>query len=228
MRFVPITHFHGGNMKKSIRIVPAVLTEDPASLKVMLEQAADYTDFVQIDIMDGVFVPSHSITWKDILPIRKQPQWEVHLMIKNPEKEFANYQKAGTGKVVFHFEATKEHQKVIQTARNLKLKVGMAINPETTITQVMPLLDSIDSVLFMSVHPGFYGAKFLPEVLDKVRELHHLKPSLLLSIDGGINENNLLEVAKTGVQEICVGSGIFRQADPAAAYRKLTALVNKR
>jgi ribulose-phosphate 3-epimerase len=213
-------------MQKSIRIVPAVLTDDPASLKSMLEKAAEYTDFVQIDIMDGVFVPSSSIGWQDILAVKKQPGWEAHLMIKNPEKEFANYKKAGTGKVVFHFEAAPEPQKVIQTARSLKLKVGLAINPETTLSQVMPLLDSVDSVLFLSVHPGFYGAKFLSEVLDKVRELHRLKPSLLLSIDGGINENNLLEVAKTGVQEICVGSGIFRQADPAAAYRKLTAQVN--
>ena len=214
-------------MKKSIRIVPAVLTDDPLILKSMLEKAADYTDFVQIDIMDGVFVPSRSIGWQDILPIRKQPQWEAHLMINNPEKEFANYQKAGAGKVIFHFEATREYQKVIQAARSLKLKVALAINPETTLPQIMPLLDAVDSVLFLSVHPGFYGAKFLPDVLDKVKELHHIKPALRLSIDGGINENNLLEVAKTGVQEICVGSGIFRQSDPAEAYRKLAALVNK-
>ena len=214
-------------MKKSIRIVPAVLTDNPAILKTMLEKAADYTDFVQIDIMDGVFVPSHSISWKDILPIRKQPQWEAHLMIKNPEKEFANYQKAGASKVIFHYEATQDHKKVIQVARSLKLKVALAINPETTLAQVMPLLDAVDSVLFLSVHPGFYGAKFLPEVLDKIKELHRIKPALMLSIDGGINENNLLEVTKSGVREICVGSGIFRQPDPAEAYRKLTTVVNK-
>ena len=215
-------------MKKSIRIVPAVLTDDPLILKSMLEKTADYTDFVQIDIMDGVFVTSRSIGWQNILPIRKQPQWEAHLMINNPEKEFANYQKAGAGKVIFHFEATREHQKVIQAARSLKLKVALAVNPETTLPQIMPLLDAVDSVLFLSVHPGFYGAKFLPDVLDKVKELHQIKSALRLSIDGGINENNLLEVARTGVQEICVGSGIFRQSDPAEAYRKLTTMVNKR
>ena len=80
--------------------------------------------------------------------------------------------------------------------------------------------------MFLSVNPGFYGAKYIPEVLNKVRELHQLRPDLLLSIDGGINEKNLLEVAASGVTEICVGSGIFRQPDPAVAYRKLNAMVN--
>jgi ribulose-phosphate 3-epimerase len=215
-------------MTRNVRIVPAVLTEDPQELTRMLQKAADYTDFVQIDIMDGVFVPSRSITWRDIEKISPRPGWEVHLMVQSPEKEFAHYQKAGAVKTVFHFEATTQPEKVIATARALGLKVGMAINPETAVATVLPLTGKLDSILFLSVNPGFYGAKYIPEVLDKIVELHRLRPDLLLSIDGGINEKNLLEVAATGVSEICVGSGIFRQSDPAAAYRKLTELVNRR
>jgi ribulose-phosphate 3-epimerase len=214
-------------MPKMIRIVPAVLTKDPTELAKMLNYAASYTDFVQIDIMDGQFVPSLSITWRDILPVTPKPGWEVHLMIKSPETELANYQKAGAMKAVFHFEATDDPEKVIRTARQIGIKIGMAINPETTIATVLPLMDKVDSLLFLSVQPGFYGAKYIPEVLDKVRELRLLKPNLLLSIDGGMNENNLREAAAAGVNEICVGSGIFRQPDPAAAYRKLTNMVNE-
>jgi ribulose-phosphate 3-epimerase len=213
-------------MTPKIRIVPAVLTEDPQDLTRMLQYAVTYTDFVQIDIMDGQFVPSRSITWQDIQKVTPRPGWEVHLMVKSPEKALANYQKAGAIKAVFHYEATSQREAVIATARKLGIKIGMAINPETSVTTILPLADKVDSILFLSVNPGFYGAKYIPEVLNKVRELHQLRPFLLLSIDGGINEKNLLEVAASGVREICVGSGIFRQPDPAVAYRKLNAMVN--
>jgi ribulose-phosphate 3-epimerase len=213
-------------MTRTIRIVPAVLTEDPLDLAKMLNYAVQYTDFVQIDIMDGQFVPSRSITWQDIQKVSPRPGWEVHLMVKSPEKELVNYRNAGAVKAVFHFEATAQPEIVISTARKLAIKVGMAINPETSVAAILSLADQVDSVLFLSVNPGFYGAKYIPEVLNKVRELHRLRPNLLLSIDGGINQNNLLEVAAAGVGEICVGSGIFRQPDPAAAYRKLTDMVN--
>jgi ribulose-phosphate 3-epimerase len=213
-------------MKKSIRIVPAVLTADPQELSSMLRNAVNYTDFVQIDIMDGQFVPSHSITWQDIRLVSPRPDWEAHLMIKNPRTELANYCQAGAIKAVFHFEATPQPLEVISAARRLGLKIGLALNPETSITAALETIDQVDSVLFLSVNPGFYGAKFIPEVLDKVRELHHHRPGLLLSIDGGINEKNLQEVADSGVNEICVGSAIFRQPDPCVAYNKLTAIVN--
>jgi ribulose-phosphate 3-epimerase len=213
-------------MSKAIRIVPAVLTENPLELTKMLNQAVGYTDFVQIDIMDGRFVESHSINWRDIQRITPKPGWEVHLMVKSPVKKLAYYQKAGAAKAIFHFEATKDRAGVIAAARQLGLKIGMAVNPVTPVSSILPLADQLDSVLFMSVIPGFYGAKYIPEVLDKVHDLHAARPDLLLSIDGGINKDNILDVAATGVSEICVGSGIFRQPDPAAAYRNLTQMVN--
>jgi ribulose-phosphate 3-epimerase len=213
-------------MTREFRIVPAVLTEDSQDLTRMLQYAVTYTDFVQIDIMDGQFVPSRSITWQDIQKVSPRPDWEVHLMVKSPEQELANYQKAGAVKAVFHYEATSQRELVISTARKLGIKIGLAINPETSVTTILSLADKVDSVLFLSVNPGFYGAKYIPEVLNKVRELHRLRPDLLLGIDGGINEKNLLEAAASGVREICVGSGIFRQPDPAVAYRKLHAMVN--
>lgn len=212
-------------MSKIIRVVPAVLTEDPRELAKMLQYAVSYTNFVQIDIMDGQFVPSRSITWQDIQKISPKPGWEVHLMVKSPEKELANYQKAGALKAVFHYEATSQPDMVIAAAHQLGIKIGMAVNPETAVSVILPLADKVESILFLSVNPGFYGAKYIPEVLDKMRALRRLKPDLLLSIDGGINEQNILEAAAAGADQICVGSGIFRQPDPAAAYRKLTGMV---
>ena len=94
------------------------------------------------------------------------------------------------------------------------MKVGLAVNPETPLTTTLSLADSVDSVLFLTVHPGFYGAKFLPEVLDKVVELRGRKPNLEIGVDGGIKESNIAEVARLGVDYICVGSAIFVQPDP--------------
>jgi ribulose-phosphate 3-epimerase len=196
-------------------------------LRTMLQAAGTFTDYVQIDVMDGQFVPSHSITWEHIASIRPCIQWEAHLMVEQPEKHFERYRKAGAQKVIFHFEATKDPAGAVNIARRLGLQIGIAINPETPVSQLSTLTGLIDSVLFLSVHPGFYGAKFIPEVLDKIVELHQARPLLNLGIDGGIKENNIAQIARVGVSEIFVGSAIFLQSDPGASFRKLTALAQK-
>jgi ribulose-phosphate 3-epimerase len=214
-------------MSNPIRIIPAILTEEAAVFNKMVQQAISYTDYVQVDIMDGQFVPSRSITWEQIKLMPAGLHWEVHLMVKNPEVHLAGYKKAGASKAIFHFEAVSDPEKVIKTVRNLGMGVGLAINPETSIAGIQPLVDQIDSVLFLSVHPGFYGAKFIPDVLDKIVELRRLRPELNIGIDGGVKENNISQIAKTGVNEICVGSAILTQPDPGAAYRKLLSIANE-
>jgi ribulose-phosphate 3-epimerase len=212
-------------MKQPVRIVPAILTDNPQTLQTMLQQSAAFTDYVQIDIMDGKFVPSRSITWDQIGPVPSGLKWEAHLMVEKPETYFADYKKAGASKVIFHFEATPDPQKVISGARSLGLSVGLAVNPETPVPSFLSLCRQLDSVLFLSVHPGFYGAKFIPEVLDKIVELRRSQPKLNLSIDGGMKENTVTQAAGAGANEIFVGSAIFMQPDPGAAFRKLSSLV---
>jgi ribulose-phosphate 3-epimerase len=214
-------------MNKHIRIIPAILTEDPAALEKMLRLSESFTNYVQIDVMDGRFVPSKSINWKDIAKVKTKLKWEAHLMVKEPQKELAEYQKAGAFRAIFHFEASSSPESVIALARQLSLEIGMAINPETAVSQILPLTEKLDSLLFMSVHPGFYGAKYLPEVLTKVRELRQARPYLEIAIDGGIKESNILDVAKSGVDGICVGSAIFLQPDPAASFARLQIMVNQ-
>jgi ribulose-phosphate 3-epimerase len=104
------------------------------------------------------------------------------------------------------------------------MQAGIAINPETPISAIRPLVNQVDSVLFLSVNPGFYGAKFIPEVLDKIIEFRKIYPKKETGIDGGIKESNIAQAAKSGVDVICVGSAIFIQPDPAASYRHLTEL----
>jgi ribulose-phosphate 3-epimerase len=164
---------------------------------------------------------------KDIAAVGPKLRWEAHLMVKQPEEQLQCFAMAGAEKIVFHFEATSSPPRIIKMIRHLGVKVGLAVNPETPSSTTLSLADSADSVLFLTVHPGFYGAKFLPEVLDKVVELRHRKPNLEIGVDGGIKEANVAEVARLGVDYICVGSAVFVQPDPAEAFRRLQSLADQ-
>jgi ribulose-phosphate 3-epimerase len=215
-----------GEMMQSVRVIPAVLTDNPQTLQIMLQQAEKFTNYVQIDIMDGKFVPSKSVTWDQIINVPQKIKWEAHLMVEHPELQLKNFQKAGATKIIFHYEAISTPEKIISAARQLGISIGLAVNPETPVSAIDPLADKVDSVLFLAVHPGFYGAKFIPEVLDKIVELRRKQPELNIGIDGGIKESNIASIASIGVNEIFVGSAIFLQPDPSEGYQKLSALAS--
>ncbi len=208
------------------RIVPAVLTENPTALVTMLEEAAKFTDWVQIDIMDGVFVPSKSISIKDITKANIKIGWEAHLMVENPEIYVEEFCLAGVKRIVVHFEAVKERAAdIIDTIKSMGVGAGLAVNPETPVSALKPeLVKRLDSVLFLAVNPGFYGAKFIPEVLEKICSFRGLYPEMLIGIDGGIKSTNVAAAAGCGVNEICVGSAVFSQPDPRLSYKELNRL----
>lgn len=212
-------------MSKNARVVPAILTDDPSALEKMVRQAESFTDYVQVDIMDGHFVPSRSVTWEQIAGLSIKLKWEAHLMVAHPEKHGEGFKKAGASKIVFHHEAAASPHEVIAQIRDLGLDVGLAINPETPVSATAPYINEVDSVLLLTVTPGFYGSKFIPEVMDKVAELRSIRPGIEIGVDGGIKESNISEIASTGVDYICVGSAVFLQPDPAESYRRLQSLV---
>ena len=213
-------------MARLTRLVPAILTDDPKAMETMVRQAETFTTYVQFDIMDGQFVPSRSINWEHLaaLPIVGL-SWEAHLMVLRPEDYLEGFQRAGAQKVVFHYEATPSPREVISLARELGLGVGLAANPETPISAILPLSGEVDSVLFLSVYPGFYGSQFIPEVLDKVAEFHNASPGVEIGIDGGIRESNIAQIARGGVDVIYVGSAIFLQPQPGESFHHLESLV---
>ncbi len=211
-------------MKRPIRLVPAILTEDPKTLETMIRLAETFTDYVQVDVMDGQFVPSRSISWADMSSLPVKLRWEVHLMVQHPEEYLEGFRRAGAQRAIFHYEAGQSPQKVIDAIRTLGLEAGLAVNPETPVSAILSLVDDLDSVLFLSVNPGFYGSKFIPEVMDKVVELRRIRPEIEIGIDGGIKEANITQVAKSGVNVIYVGSAVFLQPQPGKSYRRLLAL----
>ncbi|MEE8318179.1 MAG: ribulose-phosphate 3-epimerase [Dehalococcoidales bacterium] len=211
-------------MNRPIRLVPAILTEDPKTLETMIRLAETFTDYVQVDVMDGQFVPSCSISWADMEGLSVKLKWEVHLMVRHPEEYLEGFRRAGAQRAIFHYEAGQSPRKVIAAARALGLEAGLAVNPETPVSAILSLVDDLDSVLFLSVNPGFYGSQFIPEVMAKVIELRRLRPEIEIGIDGGIKEANITEVARSGVNVICVGSAVFVQPQPAESYRRLLSL----
>ena len=211
-------------MTQPARIVPAVLTDDAAALTLMLRQAEGFTGYVQIDIMDGKFVPTHTVGLREIAAADTSLSWEAHLMVANPVDYFVPCQEAGASKVIFHYEATQVHREVIDAARRTGLRVGLAVNPDTPLESVLPLAEQLDSVLFMTVYPGYYGAEYIPGVMDKVRAFREAAPGVVTAIDGGAKESNIVETAASGLDYICVGSAIFKAPDPGAAYRRLLQL----
>jgi len=214
-------------MTKTSRVVPAILTDDPVALETMIRQAETFTDYVQIDIMDGQFVPSQSITWEHLVNITIKLAWEAHIMVMHPENYLEGFRQAGARRVVFHYEATPSPQEVISLARKLGLEIGLAVNPETSVSTILTLTGELDSVLFLSVNPGFYGSQFIPEVLDKVAELRRACPDLEIGIDGGINESNIAQAARAGADVICVGSAIFLQPQPGESFRHLQTMAQE-
>jgi ribulose-phosphate 3-epimerase len=214
-------------MNRLSRVVPAILTDEPQVLKQLVRQAEGFCRYVQFDIMDGRFVPSHSITCEHLAALDTALDWEVHLMVEDPDQYLAAFREAGASRIIFHYEANPQPDGIIHRVKTLGAEVGLAVNPETPVSSVLSLVSEVDSVLFLAVHPGFYGSPFLPEVMDKVSELRGKCPSLEIGIDGGIKEGNVAQVARVGVDSIYVGSAIFREIDPAESYRRLSRLAEE-
>lgn len=193
----------------------------------MLEICAGFTDFVQVDIMDGEFVASKSITQNDIATTKSETGSEAHLMVKEPLKWLDAFKTFGAKRIIYHFEIDQDHTAIIEKIKAMGFEAGLAVNPYTEISDFNYLVDAVDSVLFMSVVPGFYGAKFIPEVLDKIQRFKKIYPKKVAAIDGGVKFDNLARIRASGVDHVCVGSAILKDPDPAAAYLKFLKLFNE-
>jgi len=211
-------------VKRSVRIVPAILTDSEAALSRMVSVANGFAPFVQVDIMDGVFVPTVSVRAEELQRQDIRFAWEAHLMVAHPLAHLESFMRAGATRIIFHVEALDEAELVILQARSLGLEVGVALNPPTPVAAAESLLFSVDSVLLMTVYPGYYGAAFVPEVMEKVSQVRSLHPGIEIGVDGGIKEGNLRDVVGYGVDTVCVGSAVFGQSDPAASFVRLSDL----
>ncbi len=208
-------------------IVPALLTNDKNELTQMLDVCSKFADFVQIDIMDGKFVPSRSLDKDEIRKLRSSLRCEAHLMVNNPLEWLDAFKDFGAERIIFHFEIEDEKEHIIEEIRKKGFGVGLAVNPSTSLDEFESLVSKVDLILFMSVVPGFYGSKFIPSVLDKIRKFRRIYPHKKTGIDGGVKLDNVRIIKDTGVDCICVGSAILKSTSPYKAYERFLDICNE-
>ena len=202
----------------NIKISPSILSADFSRLgKEIQDLEKAKADLVHIDVMDGHFVPNITIGPEVIKKLRKYTSlpFDVHLMISPVHNFIKNFAEAGADIITIHPEATDDLVSSIKEIKSYNKKAGVSLNPETPIEKVLPVLNSIDLVLIMSVNPGFGGQKFMPETLEKVKklgkEIDSKKLKAKIEIDGGINFENSKSALKAGVDILVSGTTIFKE-----------------
>jgi ribulose-phosphate 3-epimerase len=202
---------------KKIQISPSILSADFSQLGNEIKRLEEGgADLIHVDVMDGHFVPNLTIGPPVIKALKKNCsiKFDVHLMISPVHKYIDAYADAGADIITIHPEATNSLSSSIKKIKDLGKKVGVSLNPETKVSIIKDHLDQIDLVLIMSVNPGFGGQKFMPEVLDKIKELKNIQKKqnidFDIEIDGGINFENSKIAIEAGANILVSGTTIFK------------------
>ena len=210
------------------KIAPSILSADFSRLGEEVEAVERAgADLIHVDVMDGHFVPNITIGPLVVTGLRKLTSLplDVHLMIEKPERYIEAFAQAGSTWITFHAEVCPRLGQMIKKVRQLKVRPGVVLNPSTPLKTLYPVVDAIDLVLLMSVHPGFGGQSFIPSTLKKIERLRRIIDQnhypLEIEVDGGIKAENIGEVSRAGGDIFVLGTGLFKTKDYAETIRRL-------
>lgn len=212
------------NLKTKGKVVLTILTDNLPTFIAQAEQAAEFSDYAQIDVMDGELVDTISFPEREEINVMKSPlKWELHLMVKHPLQELDTWKPVkNVFRAIFHVECADDPQAVINKIKEMGYSAGIAISPDTSIEKILPYLNQVDVVLFMAVVPGKQGNPFRADVGEKIKQLPKKHPTI--AVDGAVNENTIQQIKSWGVEIFCVGSVFSRAPNMQTVYN---ALLNK-
>ncbi len=203
------------------RIIPTVFSHNKREFYERLSKLTKIANSLQIDIMDGKFVPAKSVSLQQIPSLKKyRNSFEAHLMVKNPSKYIKSLKNKGFKKIIFHINAD-DNVKVIAEARKNKMKVFLALNPEDKIEESCYLFQLVDGILLMGVHPGREHQKLINSTFSKVREIRKIDDKLDIQIDGGVNPSNASRLYVSGANILNTGSFVSDSENPKKALAEL-------
>ncbi len=209
-------------------ILPAIISKDSDELQEKLDKVDGVAGWVQIDIMDGVFVPP--VTWScpdDLDQIKTDLHLEMHFMVQNPEDQIESWLHKKVKRILVHEESTDHNNifKIIDTVKSAGIEVGLVLKIETQISVLEGFIDKIDAVQLMSIDKiGYYGQTFDARVIPKILSLREKFPSVKIEVDGGINFESAKEVLKAGADRLAIGSSIFKSENIKETIKKFQSL----
>jgi ribulose-phosphate 3-epimerase len=212
-------------------VAPSLLSCDFSNLKKDLDMINESAaEWIHFDVMDGVFVPNISFGFPILQATRKctDKTIDVHLMIQNPDLYVERFHELGANNLTVHLEACTHLHRTVHKIKELRMRAGVAINPHTPVHALDGILSEVDIVLVMSVNPGFGGQSFLPNSIAKVQELRNKaeqsNPSLIIEVDGGVNNLNAELLAEAGAHALVAGNFVFSSPDPKRTMEQLSQI----
>ena len=209
-------------------IAPSILAADFANLERDIKLIHDSkAEWVHFDVMDGLFVPNISFGFPILQAVRRHTNKfiDVHLMIVQPEKYIKEFAKQGADGISVHYEGNLHIHSLLQQIREEGVKAGLVLNPHTPISLVKDVLHLVDTLLIMSVNPGFGGQKFIPETVKRVEEAKklcdELNPNTIIQVDGGVNVENAPLLKAAGARSLVAGSAVFKSSNPTQYIQQL-------
>lgn len=210
-------------MKPKIQIAPSILSADFGNLNADIKTVEPYCDRLHVDVMDGHFVPNITLGAPIMRMIKTKLPMEAHLMIQRPQDYIKDFVDAGAKLIIVHQEACTHLHRIIHQIKDYGVKVGVSLNPATSLVTLENVLEDLDQVLIMTVNPGFGGQSFIENAVPKIIELRELMPNLDIEVDGGVTAETAKIAIEAGANILVAGSYIFGSKDRKKAIASLRA-----
>lgn len=210
-----------------VEIIPSILATTEEEFRKLLMMLETHVERVHLDIGDGDFVPTKTISgYEELIKMDTKVKFDVHLMVSRPEDQMYFWYKTKADRFLIHAETDHGHGNLIDQIHLNGRQAGLVLNPETQVDKIAELIESIDFVQFMTVHPGFYGGEFVESVVDKILEFHGQYPNTPIFVDGGVNLETASRLVAVGAATLVVGSYIVESQDVGKAIEGLNKISN--